>query len=79
MQQFQFRTRSTTERSLEVPGKVLVGEARRVVLLHEGLDVGLDATGELPVAPEPFRLEPGHREHAEMDEDTDLGLVVPLF
>ena len=60
---------------LELSSKVGVGEARRVVLLHEVDDRG--RWGALPPPPEPLTVVGGHGVHPPVEEDAQLGVVVP--
>ena len=62
------------ELSLEVPGKVSIGEIGWVVLSHE-VHIGLDPAP--PIVPEPRTPKAGHRIHPPVHEDAQLGLVIP--
>lgn len=66
------------ELSVKERRELRVAEPRRVVLGHE-IHAGLVRRFlALPVPPKPLALEPGHRKHAPVDENAQLGFVVPL-
>ena len=57
----------------------MIGEVWRIVLLQEVKDTLLNVLRAFPVAPEPLRGKAWHAEHAKVDEDADLAIVIPLL
>lgn len=67
----------TEELRVEVPRELRVAEPRRVVVGHEADALRVGGLLTLPVPPEPLALKRGDGEHPPVDENAQLGLVVP--
>ena len=63
---------------LELSRKVLVCEIWRVIVFHELDHLRLDSVWAFPVTPEPFWDETGNAEDAEVNENSNFGIVIPL-
>lgn len=63
------------ELSFELRGKLCVAETGWVVFNHE-VDVVWNLLA-LPIPPEPFAAEGGHRKYSKVDEDAEFSLVIP--